>query len=219
MALEYCRDACGIMQSSMKSEERWTKWSRPEQANYFRELKPFMVASVLLIVAGAIFGIVSSISSPEIAGARSEAIKEFSRLFLGLSKPYLALAIFLNNGLKTLAVIVLGTFGGILPLIFLLVNGYVLGLVLHASLQSRGLFVFFLAIAPHGVFELPAILLGTSIGLMLGARAIKQMLGREERALGREVARGLRFFVTVIVPLLLVAALIEAFVTSAAVSK
>jgi len=99
------------------------------------------------------------------------------------------------------------------------VNGYVLGLVLHASLQSKGLSVFFLAIGPHGVFELPAILLGTSIGLMLGARAIKQMLGREERALGREVARGLRFFVTVIVPMLLLAALIEAFVTSALASK
>jgi stage II sporulation protein M len=219
MALEYCRDACGIMQSSMKSEERWTKWSRPEQGNYFRELKPYMVASVLLIVAGAIFGIVSSMHFPEIAGARSEALKEFSRLFLGLSKPYLALAIFLNNSLKTLVVIVLGIFAGLLPLVFLLVNGYVLGLVSYASLQSKGLSVFFLAVAPHGLFELPAILLGTSIGLMLGARAIQQMLGSEERALGREVARGLRFFFIVIVPMLLLAALIEAFVSSALASK
>jgi stage II sporulation protein M len=219
MALEYCRDACGIMQSSMKSEERWTKWSRPEQGNYFRELKPYMVASLLLIVAGAIFGIVSSMHFPEIAGARSEALKEFSRLFLGLSKPYLALAIFLNNSLKTLVVIVLGIFAGLLPLVFLLVNGYVLGLVSYASLQSKGLSVFFLAVAPHGLFELPAILLGTSIGLMLGARAIQQMLGSEERALGREVARGLRFFFIVIVPMLLLAALIEAFVSSALASK
>lgn len=219
MAWEYSRDVYGIMRRPMGSEDRRTKWSRPEQADYFRGLKPYMVASVLLIVAGAIFGIVSSRYSPEIAGVRSEALKEFSRLFLGLSKPYLALAIFLNNGLKTLAVIVLGTFGGILPLIFLLVNGYVLGLVLHASLQSRGLFVFFLAIAPHGLFELPAILLGTSIGLRLGAQAIRRLLGKEEIALGREVARGLRFFVTVIVPMLLLAALIEAFVTSPLASK
>jgi len=219
MAREYCRDACGIMQSSMKSEERWTKWSRPEQANYFRELKPFMVASVLLIVAGAIFGIVSSMYFPEIAGARSEAIKEFSRLFLGLSKPYLALAIFLNNALKTLAVIVLGIFAGLLPLVFLLVNGYVLGLVLHVSLQSKGLSVFFLAVAPHGVFELPAILLGTSIGLMLGALSLRRFFGKGEGSLGNDLARGLRFFVTVIVPMLLLAALIEAFVTSALASK
>jgi stage II sporulation protein M len=219
MVWGYCRDACGIMQSSMKSEERWTKWSRPEQANYFRELRPYTVASVLLIVAGAIFGIVIAIFSPEIAGARSEALKEFSRLFLGLSKPYLALAIFLNNSLKTLAVVVLGIFAGLLPLVFLLVNGYVLGLVLHASLQSKGLSVFFLAVAPHGLFELPAILLGTSIGLMLGARVLSHFFGKREGSLGNDLARGLRFFVTVIVPMLLLAALIEAFVTSALASK
>ena len=203
----------------MKSEDGWTKWSKEEQLRYFRELKPYMIASVLLIIAGAIFGYASSTYAPEVAATRTEALKEFTRLFRGLPKPFLALVIFLNNGLKTLAVIAFGTFAGILPLIFLLANGYVLGLVLHASLESKGLLVFLLAIAPHGLFELPAILLGTSIGLMLGAHAIQRMFGREEKAMGREAARGLRFFVAVIVPILLLAALIETFITSVAVAK
>jgi len=194
-------------------------WSRGEQARYLRELAPYFVASVLVLLAGTAGGIAASTYTPSLSAPRMETLREFTRLFLGLPKPYLALAIFLNNGLKTLAVVVLGTFAGILPLIFLLVNGYVLGLVLHSSMESGGLPAFFLAVAPHGTIELPAILLGTSIGLMLGVHGIKRAFGKEEKPLGPEVARGLRFFLIVIVPLLLLAALIEAFITAAITSK
>jgi stage II sporulation protein M len=190
-----------------------------ELSRYFRQLGPYFVASVLLLLAGAACGIATSTYAPRLSPGRAEALREFTRLFLGLPKPYLALAIFLNNGLKTLAVVVLGAFGGILPLIFLLVNGYVLGTVLHASIRSGALPAFFLAIAPHGLIELPAILLGTSVGLMLGVHAIKRMVGKEERPLGPEVARGLRFFLIVILPLLFLAALVEAFITAGLTSK
>ncbi len=169
---------------------------------------------MLLILAGAVIGMGISTYVPKVAAARNETLREFSQLFLGLPKPLLALAIFLNNSVKTLAMILLGTFAGLAPLIFLLVNGYVLGLVFHASLESRGALAFLLAIAPHGVLELPAILLGTSIGLRLGATAIRRFLGKEEKPGGGELARGLRFFAAVILPLLFVAALIEAFVTA-----
>jgi stage II sporulation protein M len=172
-----------------------------------------------LLLAGTAWGVASSAYAPSLSAPRAEALREFTRLFLGLPKPYLALAIFLNNGLKTLAVIVLGSFAGILPLTFLLVNGYVIGIVLHASIESKGLSAFFLAIAPHGAIELPAILLGTSIGLMLGAHGIRRAFGKEKRPLGPEVARGLRFFLIVIVPLLLLAALIEAFITAEMTSR
>jgi stage II sporulation protein M len=194
-------------------------WSRQEQSHYFRELIPYLVASVLLIVAGAGLGIISSTDTPKLSGARGEALGEFAKLFLGLPKPYLALAIFLNNSLKTLAVIVGGPLAGILPLVFLLVNGYVLGLVVHMSIRSEGVLAALLSIVPHGVLELPAILLGTSIGLMLGVHGIKRLFGKGERTLSAELWRGVRFFLIIILPLLLLSAFIEAFITSVAVSK
>lgn len=209
--------AAGI--GTMKNEVRRALWSWREQSRYIRELGPYFVASVLLMTTGLLFGVATSTDAPKLASARGEALAEFAKLFLGLSKPYLALAIFLNNGVKTLAVILVGGLGGILPFVFLLVNGYVLGIVLQASVQSKGWLAFFLAIVPHGLLELPAILMGTSIGLMLGLRAIKQIFGRGEKAIAVELARGLRFFLIIIVPLLLVSALIEAFITSSVVSK
>lgn len=203
----------------MKSESGWMMWSRREQSRYLQELRPYFIASVLLMVAGIICGVLTSTSAPTLPSAPREALGEFAKLFLGLSKPYLALAIFLNNSLKTLAVIVVGTFAGILPLVFLLVNGYVLGIVLTVSIQSKGLLASFLAIVPHGLLELPAILLGTSIGLMLGVHAIRRLFGKGESTITSELARGIRFFLIIILPLLLLSAFIEAFITSLAVSR
>ena len=194
-------------------------WTAREQARYLRELKPYFITSVLLILAGAAFGVASAIHIPAFSGPFGESLREFAKGFLGLPRPYLALAIFLNNSLKTLAVIVAGVAGGILPLVFLLGNGFALGIVFYASLASRGLLTFFLSITPHGVLELPAILLGSSIGLMLGVRAMKRLFGKGEAALGADFRRGLRFYVAVIVPLLLLAAFIEAFVTASLASK
>jgi stage II sporulation protein M len=195
------------------------KWSWQEQARVLREIGPYFVASVVLLAGGVLYGVGTAAVAPEMAGAGMEALREFGGMFLGLPKSRLALAIFLNNAVKTLLAIALGVFGGLLPLIFLLVNGYVIGLVLHFSIGSDGAWTAFLAIAPHGIFELPAILLGTSVGLRLGFRALKRLLGKGEMALTAELARGLRFFLVVIAPLLLLSAFIEAFVTAALVSR
>jgi stage II sporulation protein M len=203
----------------MKSEGGWRMWSRQEQSHYFRELIPYLVASVLLILAGAGLGILSSTATPKLSSARAEVLGDFAKLFLELPKPYLALAIFLNNGLKTLAVIIIGPLAGVLPLIFLLVNGYVLGFVLHMAVQSEGLLAAVVSIVPHGILELPAILLGTSIGLMLGVEGLKRLFGKGKNTLSAELGRGVRFFLVIILPLLLLSAFIEAFITSVAVSK
>jgi len=193
------------------------KWSRREQSRYFFELRSYFIASVLLITAGTAFGLLASTYVLKLSSTLEETLKEFAKPFLGLPKPYLALAIFLNNGLKTLVVMVAGFLGVIVPLIFLMVNGIVLGIVLHVAIQSKGLSAFMLAVVPHGLFELPAVLLGTSIGFMLGVRTIKRVFGNGDKTMVRELARGLRFFLTVIVPLLLFAAFVEAFITSSVV--
>ncbi|HEY1373814.1 MAG TPA: stage II sporulation protein M [Candidatus Binatia bacterium] len=185
-----------------------------EQRNYIRELAPYLLASVVLLLAGAVVGVAMAERAPDISSMRREALSEFVSLFRGLPAPLLALAIFLNNAVKTLVVIVAGVFAGILPLVFLLINGYVLGIVFHATVHTEGLWAFVVAVAPHGVLELPAVLLGTSIGLMMGAAAIRKFIRKQNIELSSQLARGMRFFATVIVPLLVVSALIEAFITA-----
>ncbi|HTM07500.1 MAG TPA: stage II sporulation protein M [Verrucomicrobiae bacterium] len=194
-------------------------WSWREHRHYLRELTPYLLTSVGLLLAAALVGVATSTQFAGFSTARREALGEFASLFVGLPRPLLALAIFFNNALKTLIVILTGRLAGILPLIFLLINGYVLGIVFYATFHSKGLWSFLLAIAPHGVLELPAVLLGTAIGLKLGTRAITRFIKKDGFDLSAELARGLRFFFAVIIPLLTVSALIEAFITAALAGK
>jgi stage II sporulation protein M len=176
-------------------------------------LRPFVIASILLFCAAALTGGLAIIYVPQLATQLQELLKQFAQMFRGLPKLQLAVAIFFNNSLKTLLVILLGPLLGIAPLIFLIVNGAILGAVMPVAVESRGLWPSIMTIAPHGVFELPAILLGTSIGLRLGAHAWRWLRGKADKTLLSELGFGLRIYFSVIIPLLLVAAVIEVYVT------
>ena len=191
----------------------------PEQIAYLQELRPHIKASIFLLAIGMLVGILSGAHFFDIAPRFSESLGSFAQIFTGLPKPLLASAIFLNNGVKTFLVLLLGVVGGILPVCFLLLNGYAIGLVLYITIQSKGIASFLLAIVPHGIFELPAVLLGASIGIFLGARATKRLFGKFETTLKSDLRRAIRFYCAVILPLLLVAAFVEAFITSAIVSR
>ena len=127
-------------------------------------------------------------------------------------------SIFVNNTLKTLLAILLGVLFGIIPAFFLLANGIGLGVAWSLSVSARGPWLSLLSLLPHGILELPAVLLGTSIGLAIGIQALKRLTGKTDRKIGAELASGLRYFCSVILPLLFVAALVEAFVTAALVA-
>ena len=185
-----------------------------EQRAYLRELRPYLIASVIFFAVGIAFGVAVVFRFPQFADLFRASLTGFLRMFRGLPKPELAFAIFLNNTIKTLIAILLGTALGIVPALFLVANGVVLGFVLFLSAEDRGIWLSLISILPHGIFELPAVFLGTSIGFMLGDRALKRLLGQSETKIGAELRRALSFFAAAIVPLLLLAALVEAFVTT-----
>jgi len=189
--------------------------NRDQRRDYLRELRPFLIASLVFFTVGVTFGVAVGSSFPALADYFGDSVSGFLKSFRGLPKPQLAVAIFLNNSVKTLAAILLGLAVGIVPALFLVVNGVVLGVVFFLSSHSRGVWPSLLAILPHGVIELAAVFLGTAIGLMLGDFVLKRLLRRSDTKIGPELGRAMRFFSLVIVPMLLAAALIEAFVTTA----
>ena len=189
-----------------------------KHSEYLRELRPHMNAMALLLALAVVAGFLLAAQLPFPRSGIVESLGGTARVLLGLPKWFLALGIFVNNGVKTLLVIVLGLLCGVVPVVFVVANGVAIGFLLHLSSQATGLYGSLIAIAPHGVFELPGVLLGASIGLMLGTRAVGRLLGRSESKLGPQLRQGLRFFWRVIAPLLLFGALVEAFVTSALVS-
>jgi stage II sporulation protein M len=71
-----------------------------------------------------------------------------------------------------------------------------------------------LSIVPHGILELSAVFLGTATGLLLGNVVLKRILRKSDAQLRPALSRALRFYAIVILPMLLVAAMIEAFITT-----
>ena len=191
----------------------------PTRREYFRELRPFLLTTVLLFALGIIAG--SQLAGHSIfAGLKiNESLGGFAQMFINLPKPILALMIFTNNAVKTLLVVVLGIALAIVPLVFILVNGVAIGIVLHLATQSKGLAYSILAIVPHGVFELPGVLCAAAIGMMLGSKAINRLFRKSEFKVGFELRRALKIFATTIVPLLVIGAITEAYLTAAILGK
>ena len=184
-----------------------------EQRIDLARLRPFVIASVILFCVAALAGTAAVIYLPQVAAQLQELLQQFAQKFRGLPKLQLAVAIFFNNSLKTLLAILLGPLLGIAPVIFLVVNGAILGAVVPVAVESRGLWASVMTIVPHGIFELPAIFLGTSIGMRLGTHVWRRLAGKAETTLFAEFRHGLRIYFSVILPLLLLAAAIEVYVT------
>jgi stage II sporulation protein M len=192
--------------------------SADERHEYFMRLAPYFKASLGIFGIGLIVGLIMVARFPELAEHFQASLAGFVKIFHGMPKLQLAAAIFFNNAIKTVAAMILGCLFGVVPGFLLFANGAALGLVFSLSTQTRGLWISLLSILPHGVLELAAVFFGTSIGLMLGTHAIKSLYRKNETTLGAELLRSLRFFCTVIAPLLLIAAFVEAFLTAALVS-
>lgn len=184
-----------------------------ERRAYLRRLLPYVLASLTLFSFGIVAGVLAVHRMPSLADHFQDTLANFVRMFRGMSPLELVGAIFLNNALKTLCAIVFGALLGIVPIIFLLANGVALGVAMSISAQTRGLWPSLLALLPHGIIELPAVFLGTSIGLMIGRDAAQRLSGSAETQIGLETLQGIKYFCTVLIPLLLVAAVVETFIT------
>jgi len=186
---------------------------------YLLRLRPYLKTSLILFGAGFGLGLIIVNRFPEMADGFEGSLIAFIKVFRGFPKLQLAAAIFLNNTVKTLAAILLGVLFGVLPAFFLVVNGAALGLVLSLSMKSRGLWASLISILPHGVLELPAVFLGTSIGIMMGVLLARKLFAKSDANIGVELGRAMKFYCLVIVPLLFFAAVVEAYVTSALVPR
>jgi len=166
----------------------------------------FLMMGLFLISVGSGVALGQFLSLDSLAFVR----RAFSGL-LQLSPIALVLVIFLNNALKSLVALLLGVLFGIAPAIFVTVNGFLIGVLSEQLSREKGVGFTFAALAPHGLLELPAVLISSAIGMNLGYELIRSLRGRG--SVGREIRTGLAFFVRWLLPLFLIAAAVEVFVT------
>ena len=124
----------------------------------------------------------------------------------------LFLIIFINNAIKALGIIFLGILLGLPPLLFIVLNGFILG-GLGSVLESVNGWRYVMAsFVPHGVIEIPVILLASALGFTVGMESLKWLLRRESRV-KLQLSDGLKVYVRWILPGLAIAAIMEVLVT------
>jgi len=132
-------------------------------------------------------------------------IEKLMLMFEGKSMMEMIGLIFFNNLRASFFAMILGIGIGIFPMLTLIVNGYLLGFVSREAASIGGISVLW-QLAPHGIFELPAVIFSIAIGLKIGGDMFYGKIGGK---LKHNFEEGFRFFFFVILPLLVIAAIIE----------
>jgi len=188
---------------------------------YLARMKPYIIMSVMLFFAGVIVGGTNE-SLRDFLNGQLSALAEFSNMAESTDNPGLAifLIIFFNNAIKSALVIYMGALFGIFPAVFLVVNGMILGYMytmINESGQNAAL-LFLKGVLPHGIIEIPAVLLASAFGLKLGSLVFKSIGSVFKRRTG--LAGEYEAFVIRSVPalLLVIAALLAAALVESTVT-
>jgi uncharacterized membrane protein SpoIIM required for sporulation len=164
-------------------------FARTLPRTFRRRMRAFMFA-LAVTVAGAMFGGAAIALDPDAKSAlmpfehlqqspaqRVAAEKESAGRYLTDRKARFSGMLMTHNTQVTLAIIALGITWGVGTIVMLFYNGVILGAV-AADYILGGQTTFLLGwLLPHGVIEIPAVLIGGQAGFVLAGA----MLGRDQR--------------------------------------
>ncbi|WP_336784365.1 stage II sporulation protein M [Paenibacillus illinoisensis] len=182
-----------------------------------------LIWSVILFVVGIGAGWVSTGPLQDILLNQIGGLQEVSRQLeqSGNVQWNFFIFIFFNNAIKSVLVIYAGIFFGILPVIFLVINGMVIGFLVHIT-TDNGASLFDIVVKgllPHGIIEIPVIIIACAFGLKFGGLASRSLieLGSAKRqGLGKQWETFLKRTLTAsfwVIILLFIAAIIESTIT------
>ena len=136
-------------------------------------------------------------------------LKAFLEPYMPLSSWKMFFFILLNNSVKSFAVLLSGILFGLVPLIAVASNGYILGVSNLFVSGEVGYVQAAKAVLPHGVLEIPAVLLSSAYGLWLGVTFAKRIRRRDMAGFGDQVKHAIKMYFKVAFPLFILAAIIE----------
>jgi len=175
-----------------------------ESWDYLKKSKNFIYIIVAVFFIFSLIGFF--VPAPD---AVTEQILKFIQELLekiqGMNQSELISFIFFNNLQSSFFVMVFGVFFGIFPVVGAILNGYLLGFVASLSVEEEGTSVL-LGLLPHGIFELPAVFISLGLGLKLGTFIFQK---EKIQSLKKDFWNSLRIFIFIVIPLLIIAAIIE----------
>jgi len=183
----------------------------------FKGKEKLVLVSVALFLIGVVSGYYFFSSNPEFVQSNIQSllgnIMRISDAVKNKSKLHVTGLIFQNN-VRALIIILFGGIAfGLISAFGIFFNGMIMGIVMAMAFSKGQSPLFFLAgILPHGLLELPVLLVAGAFGLKTG---IDLLMPRDRRGLDlfKENLNNSVLALGVFVPLLFVAAAVEAIIT------
>jgi stage II sporulation protein M len=192
----------------MKKRVRKNKFSLKSQYikswNYIKDSRNFIYTVIILFFIFAFIGFFAPVPE-EISKEIMDYIKKILEEIKDFGRFEMIKFIFLNNIQSSFASIIFGFLLGILPFLAAIFNGYLIGFVASMAVDQAGVSSL-LNLLPHGIFELPAIFISLGLGLKFGSFLFKK---NKSESFKEYFFEGLRVFVFIVLPLLIIAAIIE----------
>ncbi len=175
-----------------------------------KKQKTFLIFSSFLFFIGFFFGLSLSgrYEVPHNVNLTPLLEREFNNETLSFHY------IFVNN----LKVVLLLSFGGVLTFggltfLNLIFNGTNLGTLFYESLLLGELKVFFFLIIPHGIFEIPGLIIAGTAGFKIPYELLRFALGKKKEIISEEDAKEFFKLVGISIILIFIAAVIESTLT------
>jgi len=187
---------------------------------HFREMKIYFLVVIVLFILGVVLG--SLHWNQALLDQQLKAISEIANSVEGKDSIEMSLfwVILKNNVVAMLLMVASGILFAVFPLFSIFTNGLLLGYVGERAVQSTGLAQLAKGIIPHGVLEIPALIIACAYGLRLGVFAVQAIIAifseTRRQSFGLEAPRLMKLMVPLtgfLIGLLLVAALIESTIS------
>lgn len=187
--------------------------------NYLNFVKEFLIKNrnyIFTTIWFLIFFIIISLFLPINEDLKNTLIKQITEYVSTIqtnNNLVLMWRIFLNNSFVSLLIILFWFLLSIWWMLIMFSNIFITWLVLNISIEKIWLTKSLLAILPHGIIEITAILLSVALWFKVTILIIKKIWNWKKVRIKNELKEIIVFYWSVILPLLLIAAFIEAFIT------
>lgn len=174
--------------------------------------KWWIIISVGLFGIGMAGGLAVPVGAASIFSEELLYLEELAKL-LEPFKASTAAFIFFKNVSAVLVSLIFSPLLCLLPILALTLNGFLLSFISVAVIKENSLGLLVAGILPHGIFEIPALIIGEAAALSFGAMIIIAIFSKPTRErLPSHLKLSLRYMLLSFA-LLVPAAIIETFVT------
>lgn len=175
--------------------------------------KIWLYFASFLFGAGFVWGLFFPLYGPGILAEDLAALEDMAGLIFSLPQVAVFFLILAKNISVVVISLIFSPFFLLVPVLALVLNGGILGLVSILVTREHSLTYLLSGLLPHGIFEIPALIMAEAVAFSFGVAALLAIFSRERRQQLIPNLKQNSRKLQVVVVLLVIAAALETWVT------